>query len=73
MGGMLGLGWQCWAGGSIWTGRAGSYTNVEAETDRDRGEDGAYGQLRHDVFEAGETVHAETYSLEASSFRRNEK
>ena len=41
--------------------------------DRDRGEDGAYGQLRRDVFEAGETVHAETYSLETSSFRQNEK
>ena len=47
--------------------------NVEAETDRDRGEGGAYGQLRHDRFEAGETVHAETYSLETSSFRQNEK
>ena len=47
--------------------------NVEAETDRDRGEDSAYEQLRHDVFEAGETVHAETYSLETSSFRQNEK
>ena len=69
----LGLGWERWARGRIWTGRAGSYMNVEAETDRDRGEDGAYGQLRHDVFEAGETVHAETYSLETSSFRQNEK
>ena len=47
--------------------------NVEAEMDRDRGEDGAYKQLQHDVFDAGETVHAETYSLETSSFRQNEK
>ena len=47
--------------------------NVEAETDRDRGEDRAYDELRHDVFEAGETVHAETYLLETSSFRRNKK
>ena len=47
--------------------------NVEAEMDRDRGEDGAYGQLRHDVSEAGETEHAETYLLQTSSFRWNEK
>ena len=47
--------------------------NVEAEMDRARGEDGAYGQLRHDIFEAGETVHAEIYSLQTSSFRQNEK
>ena len=43
------------------------------EMDRIGEKTGAYVECRHDAFGAGDTVHAEAYLLERSSFGQNEK